>query len=63
MHLFALAFQESGESYIEFYWAEDADHALEQGTNAHPEVINSFESHILCAAMAPDDYVYLPVVA
>jgi len=56
--LFAIVLREpvAGESwestprfatFIEFYWAENSEHAIEQSQNAHPE------SEYLCLARVP----------
>lgn len=43
--------------WIEFYWAEDSDHAEEQAEDAHQGCA------VVCVARAPSGYVLDPEVA
>jgi len=52
MFLFAVALKEPGhhwDIWIEFYWADDEDHAREQAENAHENA----SGVILCVALCP----------
>jgi hypothetical protein len=37
MDRYAIVLQDEHSVWVEFYWADDIEHALEQAKNAHPE--------------------------
>ena len=49
MNLFAVAMRDYTVAFIEFYWAEDADHAMEQAIDANPT------SRHICVAVVPQN--------
>jgi hypothetical protein len=36
MELYAVVIRDYKVVFVEFYWADDADHAMDQAINAHP---------------------------
>lgn len=36
LRLYAVAIRDYSVCFIEFFWAESPDHAMEQAVNAHP---------------------------
>ena len=58
MTLFAVAMRDYSVAFIEFYWADDEEHAMEQAINANPS------SRHICVAIVPDrkDMVHISTV-
>lgn len=50
MRLYAVAMRDYSVAFIEFYWAENPDHAMEQAVNSHPT------SRHICVAIVPCEY-------
>lgn len=48
LYRFVVCLNDVSDAWIEFYWSEDAEHAVEQADNAHPE------ADVVAVALDPD---------